>query len=116
MRGLSMLSPGTFAGCEPTAMMPWPNVTCSVPPSSSATSRLVGPTSVAVPRRYLILRALTSCPVPLVSCATTWSLKPRSLPTSIFGAPNDTPQDEAWAASSITLATCSRAFDGMQPR
>jgi len=43
-------------------------------------------------------------------------LKARSLSTSTFGSPNVTPSDAACRASSITFATCSSAFDGMQPR
>jgi hypothetical protein len=43
-------------------------------------------------------------------------LNVRSLFTSIFGSPKVTPHAEAWLASSSSFATCSSAFDGMQPR
>ena len=45
-----------------------------------------------------------------------WFLNSRSLSRSIVGSPNSTPHAAAWRDSSITLATCSSAFDGMQPR
>jgi hypothetical protein len=115
-RGLSTDRPGTIAGCEPTAMIAFWKVTLSLPPSTFSTSSVVGPVSVAVPRRYLIFRAFTSCPVPPVSRPTTLSLNVRSLSSSIVGSPKVTPQAEAWRASSTSLATCSSALDGMQPR
>ena len=65
---------------------------------------------------YCTLRCLTSCPVPLVSRLTTLFLNSRSLSRSIFGSPNSTPHAFAWRDSSISFATCSSAFDGMQPR
>ena len=76
MRGLSRLSPGTFAGCEPMAMM---RVAEGHLLGAAVEHRDIeassGSMSVAAPRRYLILRAFASCPVPLVSCLTTLSLK-----------------------------------------
>ena len=50
MRGLSRLRPGTFEGCEPTATIACAKVTCSVPPSTFATSSDVGLVIVAHPR------------------------------------------------------------------
>ena len=46
----------------------------------------------------------------------TFSLRARTLSTSTLGAPKSTPHSAISRASLITLATCSRAFDGMQPR
>ena len=54
-------------------------------------------------------------PTPAVSLSTTPCLKARSLSTSTFGSPNVTPQLPACFASSMTFATCSSAFEGMQP-
>ena len=63
----------------------------------------------------MILRCFDSWPRPPVSWLTTFVLNARSRSTSIFGAPNVTPHASACCASLMTSATCSSAFDGMQP-
>ena len=67
----------------------------------------------------------------LMPCALAWSsvrpaqatsgggvgdaLSPRSLSMLTLGAPKSIPSAAMWLTSSITAATCSSAFDGMQP-
>ena len=65
---------------------------------------------------YSTLRCLESTPRPPVSFLTTPSFHDRRRARSILGSENSTPQFLAWRDSSINLATCSRAFEGMQPR
>ena len=65
---------------------------------------------------YLHLAGLDELTGAAVSRLTTSFLKSRSLSRSIFGSPNSTPHAFACRDSSISLATCSSAFDGMQPR
>ena len=55
------------------------------------------------------------CARPPVSLPTTLFLCATSFAGSTFGAPNSTPTAPKCATSSITAATCSIAFDGMQP-
>ena len=47
---------------------------------------------------------------------TTDSFHPRTLSRSMRGLVKRTPHASASLASPITLATCSSAFEGMQPR
>jgi hypothetical protein len=68
-----------------------------------------------VPGTTVTLRCRASVVRPPVSRRTTPSFQPRSLAASIFGAPKTTPCADIPAASSITRAACSSAFDGMQP-
>ena len=83
---------------------------------SASTRRRCRSTISAMPWRCRTFRYLASCPVPLVSRATTCSLKWRSLSRSIVGSPKSTPHAAAWRDSAITFATWSSAFDGIQPR
>ena len=115
MRGLSSASDGMRVGLEPVARMQCSNCS-SVSPPAPAIVIDVGPVSVARPWMNFTLRILPTWPTPLVSLSTTPCLNARSLSTSIFGSAKVTPHALAWRASSITLATCSSAFDGMQPR
>ena len=55
-------------------------------------------------------------PSPPVSFLITLSFHDRRRAKSIFGSPNSMPQFFACRDSSINLATCSRAFEGMHPR
>ena len=61
------------------------------------------------------LRCFASSASPLVNLVTTRFFQARSRSWSICGAPNTMPAVLMSAASSITLAACSSAFDGMQP-
>ena len=63
------------------------------------------------------LRRLASCLRPPESVAMTFSLRARILSMSSLGGGNSTPQScRSSSTSAMTRATCSRAFDGMQPR
>ena len=62
------------------------------------------------------LRCLESMPTPPVSWATTLSLKRRSWSRSMVGSPKMMPSSAASRASFSTLAACSSALEGMQPR
>ena len=69
-----------------------------------------------MPRRYLTLRAFASCPVPPVSLLDDVVLEGAQLvEVDLRLAEGDAP-GRGVRASSISLATCSSAFDGMQPR
>ena len=120
-RGSSGMN-GSFTACEPAAMMAFANRTTVFSPVGAwpgpdvnCTSRWFGPTKRPTPRTVVTLRVFAMPLRPPVSLPTTLALCARSLPRSIFGAPNSTPSAAKCAASSITAATCSSAFDGMQP-
>ena len=115
MRALSSASEGMRVGLDPVARMQCSNVR-SVSPLSPATVIDVGPVSVA--RRWMnfTLRIRPTWPTPPVSLSTTPCLNARSLSTSTLGSSKVTPHALAWRDSSITFATWSSAFDGMQPR
>jgi hypothetical protein len=61
------------------------------------------------------LRIFAICARPPVSRPTTLFLCATSLAASTVGAPKLTPTLSKCATSSSTAATCSIAFDGMQP-
>src|SRR6202795_4788863 len=61
------------------------------------------------------LRCFASSIRPLVNLVTTLFFQRRRRSRSICGAPKTIPFSPISAASSMTLAACSRAFDGMQP-
>jgi hypothetical protein len=90
-------------------------VTVSLPPAASATWISFGPVNMPEPTTTRTLRIFAIWARPPVSLPTTLSLCAASLARSTDGAPNDTPMSAKCAASSITAATCSSAFDGMQP-
>ena len=90
---------------------------CSSPPAVSFTVRCVRVDDLgAGPGGTAPCDASRAGRCRSVSRLTTLSLKSRSFARSIFGSPNSTPHAFAWRDSSISLATCSSAFDGMQPR
>ena len=103
------------AGTDPVAMIACSNCTVSSPPATSFTRSECASSIDANPRRYCTFRLFASSPVPFVSRATTWSLNARSLLRSIAGSPNVMPHASACLASATSFATCSSAFDGMQP-
>ena len=84
-------------------------------PSVSSTSTWCGSRNWPTPRTTSTLRALAMPARPPVSLPTTLSFQPRSLSRSTCGAPNAMPCSASVFVSSITAATCSSAFDGMQP-
>ncbi len=73
-------------------------------------------TNAALPCTNCTECCLDNWPRPPVSFLTTLSFHPRSLLRSTLGSPNSMPQFLACSASSSSLATCRRDFDGMQPR
>src|SRR4029077_5712379 len=115
-RGLSSLRLGTTLGREPVAMMMRSKVRFSSPPAVFITFNVVEFTNAALPWTNWTERCLDNCPSPPVSFLTTLSFHPRSLFRSTLGSPNSMPQFFACSVSSSSLAACSRALDGMQPR
>jgi len=73
-------------------------------------------TKAALPCTNCTECCLDNCPSPPVSFLTTLSFHPRSLLRSTLGSPNSTPQFWPARLSSSSLATCSSALEGMQPR
>ena len=74
-----------------------------------------GAVNSPVPRTTWTLRCLASDSRPPVRRPTTLSFHARTLSMSIVGASKLMPASPSSAASVRTLATCSSAFDGMQP-
>ncbi len=120
-RGSSGMN-GSRTTCEPAAMIACANFTtflapdfaCPVP-SVTSTSTWCASRNWPTPRTTSTLRDFAMPARPPVSLPTTLSFQPRSLTRSTCGAPNAMPCSASDSASSITAATCSSAFDGMQP-
>ncbi|MNS71244.1 hypothetical protein D3C72_1046070 [compost metagenome] len=113
---------GRLTDCEPAAMMALRNLTvCFLPvvsqlvPEVSSTSRWYGSMKLPTPRSTVTLRILAMAVRPPVSLPTTLFLWPSSLARSTVGAAKLTPRSAKCLTSSMTEATCSSAFDGMQP-
>ena len=68
-----------------------------------------------MPLTTVTLRILAIAARPPVSLPTTFSLCDLSLARSTVGGAKVTPSDSKCFVSSMTAATCSSAFDGMQP-
>ncbi len=108
--------------CEPAAMIALskrttffsPVLSCAVPVVIS-TSTWCGSRNCPTPRTISTLRAFAIPARPPVSLPTTLPFQPRRRSRSNCGAPNTTPCSASAFASSLTAATCSSAFDGMQP-
>jgi hypothetical protein len=84
-------------------------------PSSLAMRTAWSLVKLAVPRTTDTLRCFASAARPPVKRPTTLSFHWRNAFASIFGAPNSMPCEAMAAASSITFAACSSAFEGMHP-
>ena len=113
-----LANPNAFgiAGKLPVAMIAFSNLMVPVLAPSSFT--VFGPVKTAlVPVRASTPRPLQSMPMPPVSLPTTfcWT-KFCSFGRSIFGSPKEMPCSAASLVSSINLARCSKAFEGIQPR
>ena len=106
---------GSFTLSEPAATMHCSKPIFCVPPPSAVTSTTFGATNRPLPCTTSTLRCLASIRRPLVSLRTTPPFQPRSFARSICGAPKLMPCAAIDSASSITLAACSSAFEGMQP-
>ena len=113
MRG-SLGRKGSEIASEPAAMMACAKRSFSTLPAE-LTSITCGLRKRPVPRTTSTLRCLASAVRPPVRRATTLDFHARSLGRSICGAAKLTPFAPIPAASSITLAACSRALEGMQP-
>ena len=116
MRGSSLGMNGSFTASEPAAMMARAKPIVVVPPAASSTLTWLASMNRPVPVTTVTLRILAICARPPVSLPTTLFLCATQL-----GA-IDRRRAEArrrpsskCATSSITAATCSSAFDGMQP-
>ncbi len=113
---------GSRTTCEPAAMIAFPNFTTFFAPvfawpgpSVSSTSRWCGSRNCPIPRTTSTLRAFAIPASPPVSLPTTFDFHARSLSRSTCGAPNAMPCSAIALVSSITAATWSSAFEGMQP-
>ena len=113
-RGSSGMN-GSLMGSEPAAMMHCSKRIFSVLPSARATSMTCGLANLPVPCTTSTLRCFASTDRPPTSLLTTLFFQSSSLGSSIFGAPNSTPCARISPTSSMTLAACSSAFEGMQP-
>ena len=113
MRESAGMNPGA-AGSEPAAMIALLKRTTRAP-SAVSTRRVLAEVNLPSPYTTLTLRCLARPVRPPVSFLTTPSFQPRIAAGSNVGAPKLTPCEPIALASSTTLATCSSAFDGMQP-
>ena len=84
-------------------------------PAAPWTSSTLAPTKRPTPRTTSTLRCLANTLRPPVSFATTEAFQSRSRARSILGSPNAMPRAPISSASSMTLAACNNALDGMQP-
>ena len=75
----------------------------------------VGATKRPTPRTTSTLRCFASTVSPPVSFATTEAFQSRSRARSILGSPKAIPRVAISSASSMTLAACNSALEGMQP-
>jgi hypothetical protein len=101
---------GSFAACEPAAMIALWKRMVFPPTSMRFRSR-----NVPTPCTTWTLRTFAMPASPPVSLPTTLSLNARSLARSSFGSPNAIPCEASALAPSTIAAVCSSAFDGMQP-
>ena len=119
-RSLPMLKAPGIAGTLPVAMIAFSKVTClpaGIDSSSPSSEIVFASTNFAKPLMTLIFRFLAKPPKPPVRLLMTLFLRSRSLSSSILGSPKLTPQSACISsASETTRATCSSAFEGMQPR
>ena len=113
MRGSSG-KPGKRTDSEPAAMMHCLKST-RFDPSADLSSKVCGPTNFASPRSTSTLRCFASTFSPLVSFVTTRFFQSRNFARSIWGGANTIPAEDMSSASSITLAACSSAFEGIHP-
>src|SRR5208282_5256377 len=113
MRGSEGMNPGA-SGSEPAAMIALLKRTTRAP-SAVSTRNVKGEVNCPSPIATLTLRCLARPVRPVVSRFTTPSFHPRMAVRSKAGAPKLTPWLANAAASSMTLATCRSALDGMQP-
>ena len=84
-------------------------------PSAVSTRRVLAEVNLPSPITVLTLRCFARPVRPPVRRLTTPSFQPRMAAGSKVGAPKLTPCEPIALASSMTLATCSSALDGMQP-
>ena len=115
MRGSSFGMNGSFTASEPAAMMARVKPIVVVPPAARSTTTWCASLKRPLPVTTVTFLILAICARPPVSRPTTLFLCATSLDGSTLGAPNSTPTAPKCATSSITAATCSIAFDGMQP-
>ena len=104
-------------GTEPVARIACSNWMVSSPPAVSFTRSVCASTSSPSPWTSCTFRLFTRSPVPLVSRLTTASLNARRSGRSDRGLSRTRrPRHPHGGLRRIRLATCSSAFDGMQPR
>ncbi len=81
----------------------------------SPTASAWGPVNFPSPVTTSTFRALAIIETPPLSLPTTLFFQTRSFSISTRASPKETPCADSARASSIRLATCSSAFEGMQP-
>ncbi len=113
MRGSDGMKPGA-TGSEPAATIALAKRTVRGP-SAVSTRSVFGEVNAPSPVTTVTLRWRARPVRPVVRRLTTESFQSRIAFRSMVGGPNDTPCAAIAAASSMTLATCSSALDGMQP-
>ena len=106
---------GSFTASEPAAMTARLKPIVVVPPAARSTTTWLASLKRPLPVTTVTFRIFAICASPPVSLATTLFLCATSRARSTLGAPNSTPKAPKCATSSITAATCSIAFEGMQP-
>ena len=115
-RGSSLGRNGSFTASEPAAMMARVKPIVVVPPAARSTTTWLASLKRPLPVTTVTLRIFAICARPPVSLPTTLFLCATQLGGDRpCGAPKSTPTAPKCATSSITAATCSIAFDGMQP-
>ena len=115
-RGSSFGMNGSFTASEPAAMMARVKPIVVVPPAARSTTTWLASLKRPLPVTTVTLRIFAICARPPVSLPTTLFLCATSL-ARIDRAARRSRRRAApkCATSSITAATCSIAFDGMQP-
>ena len=107
------MKPGA-TGSEPAAMIALAKRTVRGP-SAVSTRSVFCEVNAPSPRTTVTLRWRARPVRPVVRRLTTESFQARMASRSIVGAPKATPCAPIAAASSMVLATCRSALDGMQP-
>ena len=113
IRGSDGMKPGA-TGSEPTATIALAKRTVRGP-SAVSTLSVLGEVNTPSPMTTVTLRWRARPVRPVVRRFTTESFQARTALSSIAGGPNVTPCAAIASASSMVLATCSSAFEGMQP-
>ena len=114
-RGSSFGMKGSLTASEPAAITAHAKPMVVLPPAARSTATWCASVKRPLPVTTVTFLILAIWARPPVSLPTTLFLCATSLARSIAGLANVTPSASKCEASSMTAATCSSAFDGMQP-